>query len=285
MKIAICPNIIKDKSFFYTLQVIEKLKTLKVEILMSKEYLKYINNNESIYFYDDIEDLIYNSDIVLTIGGDGTLIKFAKYAANYEKPILGINLGRVGFVTGLEKNELFKLDLLYKNDFKIQKRTMLKITTEGETNKTFFAVNDMVVSRGELSKIIDFSIFLDGNEVCNYRADGIIVSTSTGSTAYSLSAGGPIVDPSLDCMILTPICSHSMFARPIVFSNQASVIVNVKSRENSKVFLYVDGNNVLEVTDCNKIKVECSNKTISMISFDERSFYKRLSEKLSARVN
>lgn len=275
MKIAVFPNHIKDKSFEYTMKVINKLQSLNMEVLLEKKYYRWFKD-KNICFCESVSEAVDLCDIVLTIGGDGTVIHFAKYAAKALKPILGINLGRLGFVTGIEKDELFKLDLLAEKKFKVQKRTMLKVTAIKDKCEEFFAFNDMVISRDRVSKIIDFSVCLGEDEVCSYRADGIIMSTSTGSTAYSLSAGGPMIDPALDCMLLTPICSHSMFAKPIVFSG--NVPVSIKAKKGSEVFLSIDGNNV-DMTNCSEVKMELADKKSNLIMFDERSFYKRLSEK------
>lgn len=277
MKIALFPNHIKDKSFEYTKKVIDKLYSLNMEVLLEKKYSQWFES-KNVFFCESISEMVDLCDIVLTVGGDGTVIHFAKYAAESFKPILGINLGRLGFITGMEKDELFKLDLLAEKNYKVQHRTMLKVTTLKGKGEEFFAFNDMVVSRDRLSKIIDFSVYLGENEVCSYRADGLIMSTSTGSTAYSLSAGGPVIDPTLDCMILTPICSHSMFAKPIIFSG--NVPVSIKAKKGSEVFLSIDGNNV-DMTNCSEVKIELADKKSNLIMFDNRSFYRRLSEKFS----
>ena len=279
MRMAIFVNPIKPGVFDYTRDVIERLRGLGAEIFTSKKYERELSGTGAT-FRSGVNEVISPCDVVLTIGGDGTIIHFAKHAAKLSKPILGINFGRLGFVAGLERSELDKLEQLVQGAYRVQKRGLLEVTAhKNGREKRFIAFNDSVISKGERTKIIDFSVFLANNEVCSYRADGTILATATGSTAYSLSAGGPIVDPTLECVLLTPVCPHAMFAKPIVFSNAHPIIIKAEAGEDRGIFLNIDGNNVMNLSGCEAVEVACDKEKVELITFDERSFGKRLVEK------
>ncbi len=280
MKVAIFLNITKPGVFEFARQVIDKLSLCGAEVWLPKSYEPDLAGARAM-FGAEIDDIVASCDVVLAIGGDGTVIRFAKHAAKFEKPILGINFGRVGFVAGIEKDELDKLELLVAGKYGIQKRSLLevKVHTSGGV-ETFWAFNDAVVYKGESAKVVDFSVCFKKNEVCSYCADGVILATSTGSTAYSLSAGGPIVDPELDCMLMTPVCAHAMFSRSIVFSGDDFVTIKASAREGSAVFLSIDGNNVMNLDESDSVKVRSMPKKVSMVTFGNKNFYKRLQEKL-----
>lgn len=280
MKVALFLNPVKNGIFEYAEKVIKKLQGFGAEAVLYKNKAQD-SFDKSVYLSQDVDEFIKKCDVILTIGGDGTLIHLAKYAAKFSKPILGINFGRLGFVTGLERDELDKLELLVNGEYAVQNRTLLEVSANKNGDvKAFLAVNDAVISKGENTKIVDFSVKQNGQEVCNYRADGLILSTSTGSTAYSMSAGGPIISPELACILMTPICPHSMFAKPVVFSNNDSIEITVSAKDNGKIFLNIDGDNVLNLADCDRVIVKCAKKKVSIISFDNRCFYKRFAEKL-----
>ena len=280
MKIALFFNPVKNEIFEYAKKIIKKLRSFGAKVFVYRNETQNLFD-ENVYSSQDLNEFIKECDVILTIGGDGTIIHMAKYAANFSKPILGINYGRLGFVTGLERDELDKLELLVKGKYFVQNRALLEVFAHknGEI-KTFFAVNDAVISKGECTKIIDFSVTLNETEVCTYRADGLILSTATGSTAYSLSAGGPIISPKLECVLMTPICPHSIFAKPVVFSGSDLVEITVSEKDNGNILLNIDGHNVTNLSNFDKVTVKCAQKKVSIISFDDRCFYKRLSEKL-----
>ncbi len=284
MIVAVFVNPTKKGIFDYAKKVTAKLKSLGAEVLFKENYNTKLFNNSC--FDKSINKLIENCDIVLTIGGDGTFIHFAKYAAVASKPILGINFGRLGFITEIEKNELDKLELLVARKYFVQKRSLLEVTVYKENNKkSFWAINDAVIFKGECTKIIDVSVFLQENKICSYRADGLIIANSTGSTAYSLSAGGPIVDPRVDCILLTPICAHSMFVRPIILSGKDLLTIKIQLKSSDKAFLNIDGINKLDLSIFDKINIAHALKKIDIITFDSQTFYKNLSQKLIDNCN
>lgn len=284
LKIAVLPNFSKKDADIYTAKVISEILSLNSDVLMlfkdNNEYLKDYNLN----FYPDIDSLISNCDVVITIGGDGTIIHKAKYAAKFSKPILGINLGKIGFVAELERTEVSKLKFLINGNYNIEKRIMLSVNiiNSGAT-KRFYALNDVVISKDLYSGLVNLDVVLNDSKITEYSSDGIILSTPTGSTAYSLSAGGPVIEPSLDCILLTPICQHSMFSRPIVFNGNAKIKINSKTREENKVVLSVDGEKPILINDKDLIVIEVSDISVSLIKLKNQNFYEVINSKLSGR--
>ena len=284
LKIAILPNLSKKDADIYTAKVISEILSLNSDVLMLSKDNNECFKDYNLNFYPDIDSLISNCNVVITIGGDGTIIHKAKYAAKFSKPILGINLGKIGFVAGLERTEISKLKLLIDGKYKIEKRIMLSINIIGKDNtKRFYALNDVVISKDIYSGLVDLDVTLNDSKITEYSADGIILSTPTGSTAYSLSAGGPVIEPSLDCILLTPICQHSMFSRPIVFNGNAKIKINSKTRGKNKVVLSVDGGKPIPINDKDLITIEVADIPVSLIKLKNQNFYEILNSKLSGR--
>lgn len=287
MKIAVLPNLNRNKSLSCLIEVLERLANLGIYVLLMNEIYSFLvenkhiktSNSKFIENYRDINDLFKACDIALTIGGDGTIINYAKHAAENDKLILGINVGRLGFVAGLEPYELDRLEELVNGQYTIDKRMMLEVIVEDElTTKRFYALNDMVISRGYSTKMIDVDVKFDQDNNIHYRADGVVFSTPTGSSAYSLSAGGPIVEPNVECVVLTPICPHSLVSRPIIFNSKTNILINAFSEEN--VILSIDGIGVMNVTKRHKINVTSANRYVKLIKVKKDGFYNILSNKL-----
>ncbi len=285
MKVALIPNLSKRDAHLHTARVIAKLQEIGAEVLLRQEFLPDFPEFSGTVFSEDAP-LYHACDIVLVIGGDGTIIRAAKYAAFAGKPVLGINLGRLGFVASLEKEELSYLDVLVSGKYDIEERTMLQVKywDHGE-QKTDHVINEAVIARGALSKIIDFEVFSQGISTGEYRADGLILSTPTGSTAYSLSAGGPVVDPSLHCLILTPICPHSLFSRSILFSSSSRLTVVASSSYHSDIFLTLDGENSVQISDHEPVECCQSPLVAKIVRLKQNNFYNVLREKLGDRRN
>lgn len=281
MKIAVLPNLDKKQARYHTLQVIEKLQSLGVEVLM-EERLKTVFEKPRISFLPDFDTVLRSCDMVIAIGGDGTIIHFARHAAEAEKPLLGVNIGRLGFVAELEPDEINELDKLAAGEFQIENRMMLQVSyTENGQQKKCHVLNDAVVSRNALSPMPDYKVGFRGMTVCNFRGDGLIVATPTGSTAYSLSAGGPIIDPKLECIILSPVCSHSLLTRPVVFGPDAVLSVQAGLLPGSEVYLTMDGQISVKISDpTQKIFFSRSNRSVQIVHIKEHNFYEIVNEKL-----
>ena len=218
MVVGVLPNLDKRGAA----EVVEKLGV----ILKRENITSYISDNIcGTDFIPASEDEIYSlSDVIITIGGDGTIIRYAKRAALDNKPVLGINAGRMGYLANIEQNELDLISKLKTREYFVERRMMLSVSVieNGKLINEFTALNDAVITSGFISRIIDISVGVLGDYI-NYRADGLIISTPTGSTAYCMSAGGPIIDPLTQNICITPICSHSLSAKPILMGAKKSV--------------------------------------------------------------
>ncbi len=224
---------------------------------------------------------IEKSDYVIVIGGDGTFIHAAKKAALYNKPVLGINSGRVGFMAGLENEEYHLLKNLKDQKFEIENRMLLKVVCErGDKLIKTYALNEAVISRGGLARIIDINVKIGQSSNIDYGADGLIFATPTGSTAYSLSAGGPVLDPSIQGIVMTPICPHSFNSRSVVFSPKEKFEITAKSRTEGEVFACVDGEKPIEITD-GKVYIErAEDISVKIIRIKNEPFYENFKNKL-----
>lgn len=282
-KIALIPNLTKNGAYEESLEAIKLLQSFGGEILMTAD-LSEKYSDKDIAFFESHEVLIQKCDAVVTIGGDGTIIHAAKHAANFQKPLLGINMGRLGFVAELEPNELPMLERLFSGDYNVEKRQMLKVTLKSKSgSKSFFALNDAVISRGSMTKIIDLDVWLKKSYICHYRADGLIVSTPTGSSAYALSAGGPVIEPSMSCILMTPICSHSLFSRPVLFNPSSEILVNAASREDTDLTLTIDGETTIPITADDTVVITTAEIYAELIVLKDKTFYRVLSDKFTER--
>ena len=233
------------------------------------------------YEHAPYEELYKIADVIITIGGDGTIIRFAKRAAQDGKAVLGVNAGRVGYLANIEQNEYSLLSKLKTGEYTIEERMMLNITVKENGNiiGEYEALNDAVISSGYLSRIIDVTASVDGGDIITYHADGLIAATPTGSTAYSMSAGGPVIDPSMKCVCLTPICSHSLAAKPILIDAEKEIKLKAYSKKRTDIYLTVDGRKVTAIKPFTEINVTRSKNTVKLVRINDRSFYKTLSLK------
>lgn len=274
MVVAVIPNLDKRGSG----EVVEKLgKILKAENIEA-----YIPDSicGTDFKHSPEEELYSLADLIITIGGDGTIIRYAKRAAENNKPVLGINAGRMGYLANIEQNELSLLSKLKTNEFFIEKRMMLSVSVveNGNVINEYSALNDAVITSGFISRIVDISVGV-GNDYISYRADGLIVSTPTGSTAYSMSAGGPIIDPLTESFCITPICSHSLSAKPILLGADNEIKIKAFSKKRTDIYLTVDGRKVAPMKPYTEVYIKRSTKTAQLIRLNNRSFYKTLSYK------
>lgn len=215
-----------------------------------KERIMRSRLHKSHYTYAPVEEIYSSAELVIVIGGDGSMLDAVRHASVSDIPVLGINMGRVGYMTELEMDELELLDNVFDGKYVLDRRAMLSVkivSSKGTTRFSALALNEAVIANGSTARIIDLELS-DGEElVSTYRADGLVVATPTGSTAYSLSAGGPIVDPRLSCICVTPVCPHSLLARPLVFPDSAELRVkNICVREKM-LHLTVDGKATFEM--------------------------------------
>ena len=282
MTVTIYPNLTRENGFEVSVKVIKELNSLGIKIIMPNEF-KDIFEDYNIVFYNDT-DSVSECDLLIAIGGDGTIIHAAHYISEYDKPVLGINAGTLGFMAGLEKEELGFLRNLITKEYSVENRMMIsaKLYDGDELIYERNCLNDAVISRGGNMRLCDFEISCK-NSTLTYRADGIIVATPTGSTAYSLSAGGPVVDTSIESVVLTPICPHSLFARSLIFNADSELTLRVKSDEGEKTVFSCDGEAGIEITENNRIVISKADKNAKIIKIKADSFADILSKKFIGR--
>jgi NAD+ kinase len=222
------------------------------------------------------------ADVLLVLGGDGTMLNAARLAGERGIPILGVNMGGLGFLTEVRLENLYpSLERVFANDFVLDERLMLQthVHRHGETVARGVVLNDVVISKGTLARMIELKIAIQGRFVTNLRGDGLIVSSPTGSTAYSLSAGGPIIDPAVQSLILTPICPHTLTHRPLIVPGNAEIDVTLTSKDDGAMAT-LDGQVGVAITQGDKVVIQTSEHRTRLIRFPESNYYDVLREKL-----
>lgn len=278
MKIFIYPNFEKLHSKECTIETAGILRALGCEIIMSGNTDPVIPGILNIC--DSIEDAIRECDIVITIGGDGTILNIAALAARHSKKLLGINCGRLGFMASLERGELGALSNLVSGSYKTESRMMLNamINRSDGSRESVTVLNDIVITHGFNYNINDFTVIADGVKVSSLRADGLIFSTPTGASAYSLSAGGPLIEPSMDCIEFTQICPHSLSARTMIFSPDK--LIEVKYKAEGMVGISADGSDPIPVTESDGIFIRKSSLRLDLIDIFGNNYFKSIGSKL-----
>ena len=284
-KIAIFPNSEYDKDFIYTRQAVEILAENGISSYLY-ENAKPFFSDARIKFFSDIDTMIEEADAILVLGGDGTMIDYSVRAAEKNTPAIGVNLGHLGFLMALERTEIQKLSALATGDFTVESRMLLdaEIHLQGEIIHKQTILNDFVAASGMRSKIAEFSLFSQTGGMLAYRADGIIVATPTGSTAYSFSAGGPIIEPTASIVSVTPICPHSLLRRSVLLSADTQLIISGKTRdEMSDIHITMDGKNSRLVPKEAEIHIQRSAYTAKIIKIGTNRFYDILETKLNKK--
>lgn len=282
-RIGIIPNMIKDQGLLMTKKVIEWFEDNNFEIIVTPEIAQELKRVDLAILE---KELFKTSDCIVVLGGDGTLLGVAQKAAVEEVPIIGVNLGRLGFLTDIEKETaLQSFEKLVTKDYYIENRMMLtiEIISEGDQPQTFIALNDISVTRDSYSRMLDYSIHINGQYADVYPADGVIVATPTGSTAYSLSAGGPIVDPQANIMLITPICPHTIYSRSIIVSERDIIDIVIPELQGGSVGVSIDGKKVYSIKEKDVIRVSKSNFTSKLLKISDHSFYDILRNKIVER--
>ena len=253
-------------------------------LIYNKDKILRMNKTRVRFTFVNAENAYSSVDAVIVLGGDGTILESARRAAPFGTLVLGLNLGRLGYMAELELGEIEQLSRIISGDYKIETRSMINIeivSADGEVRKNEYALNDAVLSNGSISRVVDLELYEGGVMIAAYRSDGMIISTPTGSTAYSLAAGGAIVDPRLNCLCVTPICAHSLYARPLIFPDSASIeIKNICQREKT-LFLTVDGRVNYELSIGERVRITRSPLHTDFIRIKDDSFYERLRQKMN----
>lgn len=279
LTVGIFPNTKKQSVHTVLGWMIQYLKERHVRVLMPQAAAQKMG-------YDALgcsNEMLKQSSLALTLGGDGTLLSTIRLIAPANIPICGINMGQLGFLTEIEVPEIHDmLEKILSGNYEIEERLMLDVAVMHEHEVKFVcpALNDIVVTKSGLARLIRLNLFVDDQLTAQYPADGIIISTSTGSTGYSLSAGGPIINPKIRVILVTPICPHILDARSLIISEQEEIKITIKEPTNGDIVLTADGQTVykLEVNDTVKIKRSVFNARF--IKFSEKNYYAKLYTKL-----
>ncbi len=278
--IAVIPNEFRDVDLKETQKVINILNGYGAKTFAEQRFrTKLLGATE----YGTVEQMLKYVDAAVILGGDGTLLNIAPQAALYGVPLVGINLGNLGFLAQAERGEYEAFEKLFTGDYRVTSCMMLDavVVKQGVEGARFLALNDVVASAGGRSKMINVSVAVNGTNTGSYAADGLIVATSVGSTAYSLSAGGAVLHPDLDAMIITPICPHTLRARSTVVQGNDEIWISPAEPYRSDMSLLIDGEarGVLENDEF--IKITKSKYRTRLIKLDDRNFFDVLREKLS----
>lgn len=272
MRFGIFTNPEKDASLVATQKVMKAVSDAGCEVCLDAQTAEYLG-------IENFTDAMY-SDVLFILGGDGTILRAVHKYVKYGTLFAGINIGHLGFMSEIDIVEIDAfISLLLRGKYIVDRRSMLEATVTPHKKK-LTALNDFIIARKNRTKIISLNLYINDTLAENYKGDGLIVATPTGSTAYSLSAGGPIVSPNMDCMIVTPICPHSLYARSIVIKNSDIIKVESYSTEGG-MFISDDGNEGIEIVDNDKVTINVSNLTASFVRSNADSFFPQLKSKLA----
>ncbi len=229
----------------------------------------------------DLDTSLRRCDAMICFGGDGTILHASKQAVRHNIPILGVNVGTMGFIAELESGELDQLQKLVSGQYTIEPRQMLRAQVRRGDNTIFhdIALNDAVVTKGAVARVLQMSVLCDGVEACELSGDGVIVATPTGSTAYSMSAGGPIVEPSADNLIITPICAHALQTKSIVVAGSRTITVQIGSIGRKSAYLSMDGGRAFRLNAGDRVVVTMSDQQVNLIRVKHKSFYQIINNK------
>jgi len=280
MSIGVIANLEKDSTIAVTRQIVAELTTLREEVMLPVSLAARIERQELGFLEQEIAEAC---SVIVVLGGDGTLLSVARRWPFWGIPLLGVNLGHLGFLTEVEEQGVTEaLRMTVKGEFRLQERMMLKATVVRNNTRLAeaFALNDCVVTKGAFARMIRLEIHIGKSYLETFPADGIIVSTPTGSTAYSLSAGGPIVDPAMQLMLLTPICPHMLQARPVVISPREKVCIHLHSAHDD-IVLTLDGQEGVRLQPEDEVVIEKADIVTRLVKMAPRSFYDVLRYKLT----
>ena len=274
--IILTPNPYRDKNFQTVRTALKVLKDAGMEpkLCLPFEVDRSYELPKDLRFHK-LDRELQNAELVICFGGDGTILHMAKSATRKNVPILGVNIGTMGFMAELESTELDQLARLANDDYTLDKRMMLDVVVQRDRDIIFhdIGLNDVVITKGAIARIAHLAVKCDGVEAMQCGGDGIIVATPTGSTAYSLSAGGPIVEPEASNILITPICAHDVMSRCIVASDKRVITVELVRNARRNAYLSVDGGKALRLNMGDVVTVRKSNLETKLIRLKDRSFY------------
>jgi len=259
--------------------ICERFKREQIEVLLEDSLAEQIGQVNG-YAEEEIPELV---DLIIVLGGDGTLISVARFVGEKNVPIVGVNLGRLGFLTEITRDELPEmLERLIADDYQVSDRMMLDASIHRNDNVVgkFTVLNDIVINKGALARIIDMETSVDGRRLTSYKADGLIISTPTGSTGYNLAAGGPIIYPDINSLLITPICPHMLTNRPIMVWSRSVIEIKV-SFEDDVVFFTGDGQVGRKLLPGDRVEVRRSKSRTRLVSSPSKDYFEILRTKLN----
>lgn len=284
MRIGLFGKSLADKNVVYLNQLLKKLKVSNIAYCFYDPYIKQIsskiNVQEDIPTFHDFQSLQKQADILFSIGGDGTLLDTLSLIRDSGMPILGVNLGRLGFLSSISRDDIIPaIDHLVNGNYKLEERTLLNLVTnkgiEGELN---YALNDLTITRKDTTSLIVTHVYVDDYYLNSYWADGLIIATPTGSTAYSLSSGGPILTPGSENFVITPIAPHNLTIRPIVISDKSEIRIKAEGRD--KKFLVSLDSHLFEIDNSVELFIKKEDFKINLIQIADKSFFLTIRDKL-----
>ncbi len=275
-RIILAPNPYRDNHFRTLREAIQILKDAGLEprVCLPFEVDKSFNLPRDIHFYR-LDKELQTADMVICFGGDGTILHMAKAATRHNLPVLGVNIGTMGFMAELESTELSMLSRLATGEYTVDSRMMLDVTVQRDRDIVYhdICLNDVVITKGAVARIVYLSVKCDGVQAMECGGDGVIVATPTGSTAYSLSAGGPIVEPDASNILITPICAHELVSRCMVASDKRVITVQLTTNARRNAYLSVDGGKAVRINLGDTATIRKSELTTKLIRLKDRSFY------------
>ena len=277
-KFCIITNMEKDEDFLFTHMITDYLRK------HNKKYVVAVSENNGCYCEDEYimpSEIPRDVECAIVLGGDGTMIMAANNMASKDIPIIGVNLGTLGFLTEIDKDKIYEsLDALFDDKFKIESRLMIACSQQGIHQGD--ALNDIVISKKNTSSLIRIKIYINDEVANTYLSDGVIISTPTGSTGYNLSAGGPVVAPYSKVMIITPICPHSLFNRSIIVSWEDEIRIELENRNKKKeeAIISLDGSTKIELQEGDTIRIKKAERKAKFIKIKQKGFFVQLRTKL-----
>lgn len=281
MKFYIIPNMTRENAPSVTNALLVEINRLGCYSVMDESHKEFFGAREGLS-YSCHKDCIDDVDMVVAVGGDGTFINAAKIATSYNKPVICVNAGKLAYLACIEADEIGMLSNIVNGDYKTEKRMMLNVTVIDKEGKIIYhsnCINDAVISRSGNIRIMNLSVLCDDAPLIQYLADGAIVATPTGSTAYSLSAGGPIVDPCVESIILTPVCAHSVLSRSIILGG--SSVLKMLHDNSGEAILSCDGQSAFEIPEGAEVSVTRSSEYASFVKIKKDTFIDILNKKIS----
>ena len=275
-RVILTPNPYRDKNFQTVRQAMKILQDAGIEprLCLPFEVDRTYDLPRDLHFHK-LDRELQNTELVICFGGDGTILHMAKAATRHGVPILGVNIGTMGFMAELESTELDKLALLATEEYKLDTRMMLDVTVRRDRDIIYhdICLNDVVITKGAVARIVHLSVRCDGVQAMECGGDGIIIATPTGSTAYNLSAGGPIVEPEAKSILVTPICAHDMVSRSMVASDKRVITVGLTHNARRNAFLSVDGGKAVRLNMGDIATIRRANMETKLLRLKDRSFY------------